>query len=124
MLLKIQFSLQSNTFPQEMATLRNKQALAVDSRQTEEHTKNSQPQSTFVPGITEEFITQVSNGIEGRLTKKLSQEFGRTESGVLGAVSKLDDFLLNSQMRTLSGTIPRTSRNNDLENREPTGDRS
>ena len=42
----------------------------------------------------------------------------------MGALSKLDEFILNPQVRTFSGTVPRTSRNNDLENREPTGDRS
>ena len=43
---------------------------------------------------------------------------------MLGALSKLDEFLSNPQTRTLSGTVPGTSRNNDLQNREPTGDRS
>ena len=40
-------------------------------------------------------------------TKKLSQEFSRTESRILGALSKLDEFLLNPQTRTLSGTVSR-----------------
>ena len=56
--------------------------------------------------------------------KELSQEFSRTESRILGALSKLDEFFLNPQVRTLSGTVPGTSRNNDVENWEPTGDRS
>ena len=44
----------------------------------------------------------------------------------MGALSKLDEFLLtlDPQARTLSGTVPGTSRSIDLENREPTGDRS
>ena len=58
------------------------------------------------------------------VTKKLTQEFSRTESRILGALYKLDEFLLNPQTQTLHGTIPGTSRNNDLENREPTGDHS
>ena len=49
---------------------------------------------------------------------------GRTESLILGTLSKLDEFLVNPQVRTGSGTVPGTSRNNDSENREPTGDRS
>ena len=42
----------------------------------------------------------------------------------MGALSKLDEFLLNRQVRTLSGTVPGTSRYNDLENGERTWDRS
>ena len=45
-------------------------------------------------------------------------------SRILGALSKLDEFLLNPQVRTCFGTIPGTSRNNNSENREATGDRS
>ena len=66
---------------------------------------------------------QVSEDIAGRVTKNLSQEFSRTESRILGALSKLDEFLLNLQIRTCSRTVPGTSRWSDLENREPTGDR-
>ena len=72
------------------------------------------------PGITDGYITQVSKEIEGRVTKKLSQEFSRTESRILWALSKLDEFLLNPQMQTLSGTVPGASRNYDLKNRQPT----
>ena len=74
--------------------------------------------------MTKEYITQVSEEIEGRATKKLSQEFSRTESRILGASSKLDEFLLKPQVRTCSGTIRGASRNNNSENREPTVDRS
>ena len=52
----------------------------------------------------------------------MSQEFISTESRILGAPSKVDEFLLNPQARTLAGAIPGTSRNNDTENREPTRD--
>ena len=62
--------------------------------------------------------------IEGRVTEKLSKDFSRTESRNLGALSKLDEFLLNRQVRTCSVAVPETSRNKDSENREPTGDRS
>ena len=40
------------------------------------------------------------------------------------ASSKLDEFLLNPQVRTCSVAVPGTSSNNGSENREPTGDRS
>ena len=104
-----------------MATLRNKRKLAAASRETQEHSRNSQLQNTSVPGITEEYITQVFEEIEGRVIKKLSHELSRKESCILGALSKLDEFLLNPQVRTLSGIFPGTSRNHDVENRKPTG---
>ena len=44
------------------------------------------------------------------------------ESRILGALSKLDEFLLNPQVRTCSVAVPETSRNNNSENRETTGD--
>ena len=46
------------------------------------------------------------------------------KSRILGTLSKLDEFLLNAQIRTLSGTAPGTFRNTDVENQESTGDRS
>ena len=58
------------------------------------------------------------------MTKKLSQEFSRTESRILGALSKLDEFLLNPQIRTFSGATPGTFRSTGVENQEPSGDRS
>ena len=73
--------------------------------------------------MAEEFITQVFEEIEERVTKKLSKDFSRTESRILGALSKLDEFLLNPQVRTCSVAVPGTSRNNNSENWEPTGDR-
>ena len=54
----------------------------------------------------------------------MSQDFSRTESRILGALSKLDWLLLNPEVRTCSGTVLGTSRNNNSKNREPTGDRS
>ena len=74
--------------------------------------------------MAEEYIAQVSEEIEGRVTKKLSKEFSWTESCILGALSKLDEFLLNPQVRTFSTAVPGTSRYNYSENREPTGERS
>ena len=74
--------------------------------------------------MAQEYIYQVSEEIERRVTKKLSKEFSRTESRILGAFSKLDEFLLNPQIRTCSVAVLGTSKNNESENREPTGDRS
>ena len=100
-----------------MATLRNKRKLATVTRETqEEHRRNGQSRNTSVPSINEEYITQVSEEIEGRVTKKLSQEFSRTESRNLGALSKLDEFLSNQQIQTHSRTVPGTFRNTNVEN--------
>ena len=107
-----------------MTTLRNKRKLAAVSGETPENTRNSQSQNTLDPEMAQEDISQVSEEIEGRVTKKLSKEFSRTEFRNLGALSKLDEFLLNPQVRTCSVAVSETSRKGDSGNREPTGDRS
>ena len=100
-----------------MATLRNKRKLAAVTRETqEENPRNGQSRNTSVPRINEEYITQLSEEIEGRVTKKLSQEFSRTESRILGALSKLDEFLSNQQIQTHSKTVPGTFRNTNVQN--------
>ena len=100
-----------------MATLRNKRKLATVTRETqEENPRNGQSRNTSVPRINEEYITQNSEEIEGRVTKKLSQEFSRTKSRILGALSKLDELLLNPQITTHSETVPGTFRNTNVEN--------
>ena len=74
--------------------------------------------------MAEEFITRVSEEIEGRVTENFFQKFCRTESRILGALSNLDEFLLKPQVRTCYVVVPGTSRNHNSENRETTGDRS
>ena len=78
-----------------MATLRRKRKLAVFPEETQESARNSLSHHTFVPGMTEKHITQVSAEIEGRVLKTLSHEISRRESRCLSALSKLDEFLLN-----------------------------
>ena len=100
-----------------MATLRNKRKLAAVTRQIDkEHPRNGQSRNTSVPRINKEYITKVFEEIEGRVTKKLCREFSRTESRFLGALSKLDEFLLNQQIRRHSGTVPETFRNTNVDN--------
>ena len=100
-----------------MATLRNKRKLAAVTRETqEENPRNGQSRNTSVPRINGEYITQVSEEIEGRITKKLSQEFDRIESRISDALSKLDEFLSNQQIQTHSKTVPGTFRNTNVEN--------
>ena len=68
-------------------------------------------QNLNVPRSQEDFISQVSEEVEGRVTKKLSQEFNRTQNRILGALARLDDFLTNPLIQGHSGTAPKTSRN-------------
>ena len=104
-----------------MATLRNRRRVAAVSRETPESTKNSRVQSTLDPDLTQDYISQVSEEIEGRVTRKLSEEFSKTESRILGALSKLDEFLLNPQVRTCSVAVQGPSRNANSKNRETHG---
>ena len=100
-----------------MATLRNKRKLAAVTREIQdENPRNGQSRNTSVPRINGEYITQVSEEIEGRITKKLSQEFDRIESRISDALSKLDEFLSNQQIQTHSKTVPGTFRNTNVEN--------
>ena len=107
-----------------MATLRNKRKLAAVSREAPEGSSSSRGRNILDPELTQDYISQVSEEIKGRVTKKLSKEFNKTESRILGALSKLDEFLLNPQVRTCSVTARGTSRHSNLENRETHGDRS
>ena len=107
-----------------MATLRNKRKLAAVSRETPEGSRSSRGQNVFDPESAQDYVSQVSEEIEGRVTKELSKEFSKTESRIVGALSKLDEFLLNPQVRTCSVAVQGTSRNANSENRETHGDRS
>ena len=74
--------------------------------------------------MAQEYISQLSEVIEGRVSKKLSKKFSRMESRSLGDLYKLGKFLLNPRFRTGFGTVPGTTRNGDSGNREPSVDRS
>ena len=78
---------------------------------TKRTVRSSLAQTTNLPRSHEDYITHVSNEIEDRLTKKLSQEFGRTENRILGALSQFDEFLLNLLIQGHSGSTPKTSGN-------------
>ena len=91
-----------------MATLRNKRKLAAASRGTPESTRNNRGQNTLDPDLTQ--VSQISEEIEGRVTMKFSRECSRKESRILGALSRLDEFLLlkstsSDLFRSCSGNI-------------------
>ena len=78
-----------------MATRNNKKLAALNKKNCEKHPRCNLASNSNVPRSQEDYITQVSEEIVGRVTKKLSQEFSRTENRILGALAKLDDFLMN-----------------------------
>ena len=95
-----------------MTTLRNKKKVAaLNKEKCEEHPRSNLAQNANVSRSQEDYTTQVSEEIEGRVTKKFSQEFSRTENRILGALSRLDDILINPLIQGHSGTALETSRN-------------
>ena len=94
-----------------MPTRNEKKLAAFNKENCGEHPRSNLAQNSKVPRSQEDYITQVSEEIEGRVTKKLSQDFSRTENRLLGALARLDDFLMNPLLQGHSGTTPETSRN-------------
>ena len=93
-------------------TTRNKKKLAaLKMENCEEYPRSNLAQNSNAPRAQEDYITQVSEEIEGRVTKRLSKEFNRTENRILGALARLDDFVMNSLLQGHSGTTPEPSRN-------------
>ena len=107
-----------------MATLKNRRKSAAVWRETPEITGVRQSQNALDPEMAEEYISQVSEETEGKVTEKPSKEISGTDSRILGALSKLDEFHRNAQVRICSVAVPGTSRISNSENRELTGDRS
>ena len=96
-------------FPVEKATLRNKRKLAALNRENRgEHSRSNLRQDSSVPRSQEDYITQSSEEIEGRVTKNMLQEFSKTENRILGALSRFDDFLMNPLIQEHSGTVAET----------------
>ena len=93
-------------------TTRNKRKLAALNKENcEEDPRSNLAQNSSAPRSQEDYITQVSEEIEGRVTKRLSKEFSRTENRILGALARLDDFLMNPLLPGGSGTTPEPTRN-------------
>ena len=88
-------------------TTRNKRKLAALNKENcEEHPRSNLAQNSSAPRSQEDYITQVPEQIERRVTKRLSKEFSRTENCILGALARLDDFLMNPLHPGHSGAIP------------------
>ena len=94
-----------------MAALRNKLKLATVSRETQaEFPKSGQSRSESELRIKDEYNTQVSEDNEGKISNKLSQEFSRAESRILGALYLLGKNFLKPRdrdaLRNRSGNFP------------------
>ena len=93
-------------------TIRNKRKTAMLNKENcEEHPRSNLAQNSSAPRSQEDYITQVSEEIEGRVTKRLSKEFSRTEKRNLRALARLDYFLMSPLLPGHSGTTPEPSRN-------------
>ena len=108
-----------------MASLRNKRKLAALSKENyEEHPRSNLAQDSIAPRSQEDYITQVSEEIEDRVTKELSKEFSGKEIRILGALSQLDEFLLSRLIQGHSRSVPETSPNTIGLNEETNQDNS
>ena len=88
-----------------MATHRNKRKLAaLNNENCDEHANGNSEQTSKVLRSQGDHISQVFEEIEGRVTKKLSQEFSGTENLILGALARLADFLKNPLIQGYSRT--------------------
>ena len=93
------------TFPVENGSSKQEKiGLALNKENCEEHPRSNLAQK-------EDYITQVFEEIKGRVTKRLSKEFSRTENRILGALARLDDFLMNPLLQGHSETTLEPSRN-------------
>ena len=108
----IQVLLTDHYFSRKEMTTRNKGNLAALNKENcEELLRSNLAQNSNAPRSQEDYITQLFEEIEGRVTKRLSKEFSRTENRILGALARLDDFLMNPLLQGHSGTNPEPSWN-------------
>ena len=106
-------------------TTRNKRKMAALNKENcEENPRSNMAQNSGAPSSQEDYITQVSEEIEGRVTKRLSKEFSRTENRILGALARLDDFFMNPLLPGHSGTTTEPTRNTLHNNQGTNGDGS
>ena len=95
-----------------MATPNKRKIAAINKEICEEHPRSNLAQKSNVPRSQEDYITQVSEEIEERVTKRLSGKFSRTEKCTLGALARLETiFVMNPLLQGHSGTTPEPSRN-------------
>ena len=99
-----------------MTAWNKRKSAALNRENCEEDPRRNVAQNSGAPRSQEDYITQVSEEIEGRVTKGLSKEFSRTEDRTLGALARLDNFLMNPLLPGRSGTTPEPTRNTSHNN--------
>ena len=85
-----------------MTNVRSRRKLGANAKQNQQKQKSLGTTShinTAAPHLNKENVTQKEAERKGSLPKKLNQDFQSTKSRILGALNKLDDFLLNPQVR-------------------------
>ena len=70
---------------------------AINKEDHEKHRRNNQARDSNGHGKQEDYLTQLSEENEDRVTTKLWEEISGRERGVLGALHKIDELLLNPQ---------------------------
>ena len=78
-----------------MATRNKRKLVTLNKENCEERPRSNLAQNSNVLRSQKDYKNQVSEEIEGRVIKKMSQEFSRTENSILGALAQLYDFLMN-----------------------------
>ena len=86
--------------------------------------RKHQARNTNSPRLQEDYTAQVSEEIDGRVTKKLFQELIRIESHFLGALSKQYEFLPKPAAQARCGPVPETFRSSKKDNQGTNKDRS
>ena len=94
-----------------MDTQNNRKLAALNKENCEELPRSNLAENSNVPRSQEDYITKVSEENEGGVTKKLSQEFSRTKNRIVGALARLNDFLMNPLLQGHSGATPEAFRN-------------
>ena len=90
-----------------MATLRNRlQLTAINKENYGKYLSSKQCPLEYKK--TTSHRSQIN--FDGRVTNKLSQEFRKTESRIVGALSWVDEFFLNPIIQCHSGSVPEMSR--------------
>ena len=101
-----------------MTTGNKRKLAALNKKNCEENPRSNMAQNSGPLRSQEDYITRISEETERRVTKRLSKEFSRTENRILGALARLDDFLLNPLLPGHSGTTPEPTRNKTRNNQE------
>ena len=104
-----------------MATLRNKKKLtALNKKNSQKHPRSNLRDNSSVDRSQEDYIYQFLEKNKRRVTKKLPQEFSNMKNRLLGAISRLDDIILNSLVQGHSRTAQRRPGTNLAQTRERT----